>query len=181
MFTCGSSKLKCKHSGCHRLHYLMWWFNQLKKFLKRNIIVWYCWIHELRRIRWKDSECNNTFRIWQFMLKAYDVLWCLGVGLGFSILWADSQLMLARVCVWSQHCWHSISSPTWNGTRTSPLLSTMLSAASATSHPYWELSLLTPGSENTSETLSCKCTKVWIQANNKNTLCKLCSCYVDTF
>lgn len=33
------------------------------------------------------------------MLKAYDVLWCLGVGLGFSILWADSQLMLARVCV----------------------------------------------------------------------------------
>lgn len=67
--------------------------------------MWYRWIHELRRIRWKDSECNNTFRIWQFMLKAYDVLWCLGVGLGFSILWADSQLMLARVCV----CDHSIA------------------------------------------------------------------------
>lgn len=143
--------------------------------------MWYCWIHELLRIRWKDSECNNTFRIWQVMLKAYDVLWCLGVGLGFSILWADSQLMLACVCVWSQHCWRSISSTTLNGTRTSPLLSTMLSAGSATSHPYWELSLLTPGSGNTSESLSCKCTKVWIQANNKNTLCKLCSFYVHTF
>lgn len=52
------------------------------------------------------------------------------------------------VVVCSQRCWRSILSPIWNGTRTSPQLSIMLSAASATSHQSSEPSSLTPGSEN---------------------------------